>query len=107
MRDLITLDAYRVDLSAEVLERMGVISSVDPKFNGAFDIEHRGREAARHGACCGGWDHASSADHVILTRCTFGIPLLPKHKGLTDTLDRVVAAGERDFRGDIAPGGSL
>jgi hypothetical protein len=79
MRDLITLDAYRVDLSAEVLERMGVISSVDPKFNGAFDIEHRGREAARHGACCGGWDHASSADHVILTRCTFGIPLLPKH----------------------------
>jgi hypothetical protein len=30
MRDLITLDAYRVDLPAEVLKRMSVISSVDP-----------------------------------------------------------------------------
>jgi hypothetical protein len=79
MRDLITLDAYRVDLSAEVLKRMGRDSSVDPKFDGAFVIEHRGRRAAHHGACCGGWDHASSTDHVILTRCTFGIPLLPKH----------------------------
>jgi hypothetical protein len=34
-------------------------------------------------------------------------PFAARAHGLTDTLDRVVAADERDFRGDIAPGGSL
>ena len=34
-------------------------------------------------------------------------PFAAEAHGLTDTLDRVVAADERDFRGDIAPGGSL
>jgi hypothetical protein len=53
-----------------------------------------------------------SADHVNNHPLASAIedaqhPFAAEAHGLTDLLDRVVAADERDFRGDIAPGGSL
>jgi hypothetical protein len=124
MRDLITLDAYRVDLPVEVLKRMGLISSVDPKFNSArhrtqgrgAGHRHRGRRllgsrvdlAARSFTCRP--RITSTIIHAApLASATEDAqhPFAAEAHGLTDTLDRVVAADERDFRGDIAPGGSL
>jgi hypothetical protein len=96
MRDLITLDAYRVDLPVEVLKRMGVISSVDPKFNGAFVIEPKGAARRIITAAGGCWDHvlisppegslAGPASRQRSSSCTFGVgakmrsvPVPPKH----------------------------
>jgi hypothetical protein len=97
MRDLIILDAYRVDLPVEVLKRIGVISSVDPKFNGAFVIEHKGAPLRIITAAGGCWDHVlislpeallagpasrqqSSTLHLWRRRPKMrSIPLPPKH----------------------------
>jgi hypothetical protein len=108
-----------------VLKRMGFINSVDPKFNGAFVIEHKGRGAAHHHRgrrLLGSGVDLAARSFTCRPRITSTIihaapfasatedaqhPFAAEAHGLTDTLDRVVAAVERDFRGDIAPGGSL
>jgi hypothetical protein len=72
MRDLREPDInkYRIDLSDETLEKMGIITPVDPRINGAFLIPYvvgptpiTLKVVAASG---GGWDHVSVSTE---TRC--------------------------------------
>jgi hypothetical protein len=88
MRELITPDAYRVDLPAKVLKQMGVTDPVDLKFNGGLFIEHKSA-APRIIAAAGGCRESpagpasrqqSSTRHIWRPRPKMrSIPWPPKH----------------------------